>query len=286
MLKQTIGNHTELMKLDLQFFAGEEEDAILPDDYTTDSDPFEEQDTSFDEQPEQSELDTIETDEEGAQQEEQLTPEQQLRFKVKYNHEEQELGYDDAIPLIQKGMNYDKLQEQLGQLQSDPRLSFIEDLAQEQGMEVNEYLEAVKSAREDSKLQELIDQNIPEEYAREMLESRKDREERQKEKAEQGRKEAEKQEAMEFFEYFKQTNDREYDSAKDKIPQEVWDAHQQGTPMKFAYMQHQNQQLKSQLKTFKQNETNAKRAPVGSLTTFGGDEPTSEDDFLKGFNSI
>lgn len=261
----------------------ENEDAILPDDFQADTPQFEE---TQEQEPVSEELDTLETEQTEVEETEQtLTPEQ-LRFKVKYNHEEQELGYDEAVPLIQKGMNYDKLQERLGELESDPRLAFIEDLANEQGMDVHEYLDAVKSAREDAKLQELMENNIPEEYAREMLESRKDREERQREKQDNAKREYEQREAMDFFEYFKQANDRDFDSSKDKIPPEVWEANKQGTPMKFAYMQHQNNELKSQLKTLKQNETNAKRAPVGSLTAFGGDEPTSEDDFLKGFNSI
>lgn len=286
MLKQTIGNHTEPLKLNLQFFAGDE-DAVLPDDYVAESDPFEEESTDFqEEQPFESEFDTNESEDmEGNQEEQQLTPEQ-IRFKVKYNHEEQELGYDEAVPLIQKGMNYDKLQERIGQLESDPRLSFIEELANEQGMDVNEYLDAVKSAREDAELRKLVESNIPEEYAKEMLENRKFRDQQKEEQQKKADEEKKNAEFGEFFEFFKQANDRDYDPGKDQIPQEVWDAHAQGTPLKFAYMQHHNQQLKSQLKTFKQNETNAKRAPVGSLTSFGSDEAKSEDEFLKGFNSI
>lgn len=287
MLKNTFGNHTEPLKLNLQFFAGEE-DAILPDDYAAESDPFEEKSTDFQEDSfNESELDTNETEEvEGNQEGEQpLTPEQ-IRFKVKYNHEEQELGYDDAIPLIQKGMNYDKAQERIQQLESDPRLSFIEELANEQGMDVNEYLEAVKSAREDAELRKLVESNIPEEYAKEMLENRKFRDQQKEEQQKKAEEEKKNAEFNDFFQTFKDANDRDFDPSKDQIPQEVWDAHAQGTPLKFAYMQHHNNELRSQLKTFKQNETNAKRAPVGSLTAFGSDEATSEDEFLKGFNSI
>lgn len=289
MLKQTIANHSEpfLLKLDIQFFGGEE-DAILPDDYVAESNPFEEEslDPFADQEDANTEFDTNETEEVDTGQEEQqaLTPEQ-IRFKVKYNHEEQELGYDDAVPLIQKGMNYDKLQERIGQLESDPRMSFVEELASEQGMDVNEYLEAFRNHREESKLQELVQQNIPEEYAREMLESRKYREQQ---KAEQKAKEEEaskNKEFGEFFDYFKQANDRDFNSTTDKIPQEVWDMNAQGVPIKFAYMQHHSNELRNQLKTLKQNEQNTKRAPIGSLTTYGGDEQSSEDAFMRGFNS-
>jgi len=289
MLKQTIANHSEpfLLKLDIQFFGGEE-DAILPDDYVAESNPFEEEslDPFADQVETETELDTIESEEvdTGQEEEQPLTPEQ-LRFKVKYNHEEQELGYDEAVPLIQKGMNYDKLQERIGQLESDPRMSFVEELASEQGMEVNEYLEAFRNHREESKLQELVQQNIPEEYAREMLESRKYREQQKAEQKTKEEEAAKNKEFGEFFEYYKQANDRDFNSTTDKIPQEVWDMNAQGVPIKFAYMQHHSNELRSQLKTLKQNEQNTKRAPIGSLTTFGGDEPSSEDAFMRGFNS-
>lgn len=291
MSKKTIANHSEpfLLKLDIQFFSGEE-DAILPDDYVADeSNPFEEEslDPLADQVDTETELDTNETEEVDAVQEEQaLTPEQQLRFKVKYNHEEQELGYDDAIPLIQKGMNYDKQQERIQQLETDPRMAFVQELASEQGMDVNEYLEAFRNHREESKLQELVQQNIPEEYAREMLESRKYREQQKVEQQKKAEEEKKNAESVEFFEFFKQANDRDYDSSKDKIPEEVWDSHAKGTPLKYAYAEHQISQLKSQLKTLKQNEQNTKRAPIGSLTAFGGDDPTSKDPFLAGFDSI
>jgi len=37
--------------------------------------------------------------------------EEKPKFKVIYNHKEEEIDYDTAIPLIQKGMNYDKMAE-------------------------------------------------------------------------------------------------------------------------------------------------------------------------------
>jgi hypothetical protein len=51
-------------------------------------------------------------------------------------------------------------------------------------------------------------------------------------------------------------------------------------------MEHQNNQYKTQLQTLKQNESNAKKAPIGSVTAHGGNEIAGEDDFLAGFNSI
>jgi hypothetical protein len=257
-----------------------EDDAILPDDFQADQPQAEE---TLEETPVSEEVDTLETEQ--IEEEQQLTPEQ-LRFKVKYNHEEQELGYDEAVPLIQKGMNYDKLQERLQEIESDPRLSFVEELAKEQNMDVNEFLDAVRSAREEQKLNELVQQNIPEDIAKEMLESRKFREQIKAEEQKKAEEEKKNAEFGEFFEFFKQANGKDFDPSKDQIPQEVWELNQQGVPMKFAYMQHHNSQLQAQLQTYKQNETNAKRAPVSGTTEYGGTTTESTDPFLAGFDSI
>ncbi|MFC0235497.1 hypothetical protein [Fictibacillus phosphorivorans] len=259
-----------------------EEEAILPDDFQADQPQSEE--VLQEQEPVSEELDTLEPDQTEELEQPQLTPEQ-LKFKVKYNHEEQELGYEEAVPLIQKGMNYDKLQERIQQFESDPRLAFIEELAQENNMSTEEFINTVKESRQQRELDELIQQNIPEEYAKEMLESRKFREQQ---KAEQRAKEDEAKknaEFVEFFDYFKQSQGKDFDPDNDQIPQEVWELNAQGVPMKYAYMEHHNKQLQSKLSSFKQNEVNAKRAPVGSLTTHGSTEVASEDDFLKGFNS-
>lgn len=298
MFIKPIANHSELdlqnfkedsklLNLNLQYFSDGEEDVILPDEFTPEQPDLGGEENLFGDElpPDSDELPLVDELEDEAL-EGNPTPEEIAQMiKVKFNHEEQEIPLDEAIPLIQKGMNYDKLQERYGQLESDPRLSFVEEMAKDQGMDVPEFLEAVKTAREDRQLQELVQQNIPEQYAKEMLENRKFRDQLEQEKQQKAEEEKKNSEFAEFFEVFQQANDRNYDPTKDQIPQEVWDMHAQGTPLKYAYMQHHNSQLKSQLQTFKQNEKNTKRAPVGSLTNFGGDEPTSEDPFLKGFNS-
>jgi hypothetical protein len=257
-----------------------EDDVILPDDFQADTPQAEE---TTEETPVSEEVDTLETEQ--TEEEQQLTPEQ-LRFKVKYNREEQELGYDEAVPLIQKGMNYDKVQQRIQELESDPRLSFVEELAQEQGMEVNEFLETVRSAREEQKLNELVQQNIPEEYAREILENKKFREQMKAEQQQKAEEEKKNAEFGEFFDYFRQANNRDYDPSKDQLPEGVLQAHEQGIPLKFAYMQHENTQLRSQLQTLKQNEQNKQRAPINGTTQYGGSEPTSTDPFELGFDSI
>ena len=208
------------------------------------------------------------------------------KLKIKYNHEEQEITLDEAVELAQKGKNYDKLQQKLQQLETDPRLSFVEELAKEQGMEVNEFLEATKQWREQQKLDQLIQQNIPEDMAKEILENRKFREQYESQQKAKSNEEKQNAEYNEFFQFFKQVNDRDFDPQKDQIPNEVWQATQNGVPLKFAYMEHHNNQLRSQLKIQKQNEENTKKAPVRGTSAHGSNEVASEDDFMRGFNSI
>ena len=285
MLKKQIANHSErLLKLDLQLFA-DNEDVILPDDFQEVTSEAEEALTDDFENVEAA-ADTTETAETETKHEEQLSEEQQAFLRVKYNKEELELDEATARELAQKGMNYDKLQEKLQQVESDPRLSFVDEMANQFGMTVPEYLDAVRQQREQDQLNELIQNNIPEDLAQEILESRKDRESRKQQ--EQARADEQKKNAEfgEFFAYFKQANGRDFNPGQDEIPQEVWAANQNGTPLKYAYMEHHNNQMKSQLQVFKQNNENTQKAPVTGISAHGSEEVASEDDFLRGFNSI
>ncbi|TYS46761.1 hypothetical protein [Bacillus infantis] len=262
----------------------ENEDMILPDDFQEAADL-----------PQSDDLDTVETVEDTTdtgQTEDSTTSEQQAEeqrqafLKVKYNKEELDLGEDEARELAQKGLNYDKTLERLQALESDPRLTFVEELASEFNMTVPEYLEAVQQQKEQERLNELIQQNIPEELAKEILESRKDRETRKQEQEEKSNQEKANAEYLDFFDYYKSVNGKDFDANTDQIPAEVWEANKSGVPLKYAFMEHHNNQLLSQVKILKQNEENAKSSPVGSVTTHGSTETAVDDDFLKGFNSI
>lgn len=258
----------------------ENEDVILPDDYQETTPP------QVDEtiEPVETELETNQTEtteELGTEQ-----PQIPSAFKVKFNHEEKEITYDDAIPLIQKGMNYDKQIERLQQLETDPRLHFVQELAESYNMTVEEYMDAVKQQKEQEALNELVQNNIPEEYAKEMLENRKFRQQFESERQTKVQQEKQNEEFNEFFSYFKDVIGKEFNPEKDEIPASVWEANKNGVPLKYAYMEHQNQTFKSQLQQLKQNQSNVKKTPVGSVTKHGSTELAVDDDFLRGFNSI
>jgi hypothetical protein len=178
------------------------------------------------------------------------------------------------------------VQERLQSLESDPRLTFVEELAQREGMTTEEFITAFRERQEQQQINELIQNNIPEEYAKEMIENRKFREQFQSKEKEQQEQQKQQAELTEFLGYFKQANGRDFDSQKDAIPPEVLEANQNGVPLKFAFMEHHNNQLQQQLKIMKQNKENTQRAPVGSVTQHGSTETASKDPFEMGFDSI
>jgi hypothetical protein len=252
----------------------ENEDMILPDDFEMDTTPDEVTETDDSTQE-------VESTEQSTEQ-----PEQTPFLKVKYNKEEMELDEERARELAQKGLNYDKTLERLQALESDPRLAFIEQLASQHNMTPQEYIEAVKQQQEQERINQLVEQGISEEIAQELLENRKFREQFDAEKKAKAEEEKKNADYNEFFDYYREANGRDFVPNQDTIPQSVWDATEKGVPLKFAYMMHENSQLRNQLTTLKQNESNAKKAPVGSVTAHGGNQIESEDDFLAGFNSI
>lgn len=115
-----------LFKMNLQLFAEDieppVEDEIIPDEDVILPDDFQEVDNPAEPQA-------------GEEPAEDTTPEadkqpEPYKLKVKYNHEEMEIPENEAIPLIQKGLNYDKLQERLNSIQNDPRLSRYQNVEQ------------------------------------------------------------------------------------------------------------------------------------------------------------
>jgi hypothetical protein len=258
------------------------EDMILPDDFEMPAEVETVEDTT---PTEETEVETFETQEPTESQETEPT-EQTPFLKVKYNKEEMELDEERAKELAQKGLNYDKVQERLQELERDPRLSFIEDIAKDYGMTPDEYIEAVRQQKEQAKIDELVSQGISEELAQEINENKKFREQMEAEKKAKAEEEKKNQDFAEFFDYFRTANGREYVPNQDAIPENVWESVNQGVPLKFAYMAHENTQLRSQLSTLKQNKANASKAPVGSVTAHGGNEIASDDPFLAGFDSI
>ena len=71
----------------------------------------------------------------GQTQETQEVVAEQPKIKVKYDKEEKELSYDEAVTLAQKGMNYDRLNEKYDSLKAkEHAIKLVEKLAEQNGM--------------------------------------------------------------------------------------------------------------------------------------------------------
>jgi hypothetical protein len=202
------------------------------------------------------------------------------KFKVKFNHEEQELGYDEAVPLIQKGMNYDKLQERFNSIQSDPRLGKYD--------RVTEVSKLLGYQTDDALVEALFNtyyENIATRDGLTVDQVRKDAELIQRETAltqkEQNDARVKAENAM-YAGLLKAFPDIK---ATDVKP-ETWARVKQGMDLTAAYIEQRNQDLEAQVKVMKQNVINARTAPVGSVTAHGSAEAAHQDPFLMGFESI
>ncbi|WP_243299136.1 hypothetical protein [Bacillus litorisediminis] len=270
------------MELNEQFNANhstEQEDVILPDDFGQE----EVAETQIKESAEEVEVEETEAP---PQAEEQPTQEeiQALKLKVKYNSQELELDEEKARELAQKGLNYEKAVERAKQEARDQWVA--EQGFTWNGKPITTEAEYKQALMEQELMQKYQNQNLPEDVVKELIENRKFREQYEADRKAKEQQEKSNAEFQDFFAYFRELNGRDFDSAKDKVPQEVWDLNQKGVPLKFAYMQHHTNQLQNQLKVLKQNQENAQRAPIQGVTQHGSQEIAAEDDFLKGFNSI
>lgn len=250
-----------------------DDDAILPDD-----DAAEPQVENQDNQPNGEDTKPPEEAKE--------EPKEPYKFKVKFNHEEMEIAEPDAIPLIQKGLNYDKLQERYNAIQNDPRLSKyekVEKISKLLGYQTDDQLiEALYNLH----YQTVANQRglTPEQVRKEIELQEKEAQIKAKEKAEQEKEKAdqEKKQREAMYERFLE---RFPDVKPEDIKLETWEKVKNGMDLIAAYIEQRNQDLETQLKLIKQKEKNKSTAPVGGVTNHGSIDPTAEDDFLAGFNS-
>lgn len=214
-------------------------------------------------------------------------------IRVKFNHEERELGLDEAAVYAQKGMNYDKLEERVRSFEANNAKT--ERLAKNLGYDSAEAM--IKAAEENfinSQIRELVDAGNTEAMAKFLVEQRMEKASRaeQQESAPQEKPNPEvqgrplipperKAELDEFAKAYPGVT---------KLPDEVFEANRNGVRLKTAY---ENYQLKQkyaeqtkQLNILKQNQAAAERAPVtGTVGKAAPKKEEPEDPFLKGFSS-
>lgn len=219
------------------------------------------------------------------------------KFKVKYNKEEKELEYDEAVPLIQKGMNYGKLETRLEELQKEKeKWKEYEEttslLAKDIGVsesEVSKRLREQHFARQDKKRAESEGITVEQAKARRISETRASQLENENQTLKQQLTEKEqqdqlvelkRQEWVEFKEAFPNINE---------LPEEVNEKWLHGTPPKQAYSDWQEKsELKRKLKEMEDRlgitETNQSNAEASTGALGAGadpDKPLTLDDVNK-----
>lgn len=132
-----------------------------------------------------------------------------------------------------------------------------------------EYQAALDKQEQEQRLSELLEQNIPEEYATEMLENRKFREQFE---AEKQAKEQQKQQQADFQDFMSAFPDVK----AEEIPTEVWQANAKGIPLRYAYAEHALKLTREVEAKAKANAENAK----GSMGSITGDGVANESDFV------
>lgn len=215
-----------------------------------------------------------------------------LSKQVKYNGESVNIeSIDDLITNFQKGLNYDKKQEQYENLQNSKVEQYVSKKAKELGMTVDEYIDQVENyekeqerEKEKARLEEMINNGVPEDVAKEVIATsqlRKQLQEKEnqlKEQEERAKAESSKNKQYEdFVEQFPNVKPED-------IPKEVFEK-AQSSDLVSAYKDWLIKDLETKLQIKEQNERNAKSA-IGSVTETGTTEKQKPVDmFLEGFDS-
>lgn len=275
------GTPTETMESDDDFFNDIDNEVLSKEENSS------EEETNEDSEPSETQEDNSEDEKEV-----DFKPLlEELSKKVKYNKENVTIeNLEDLINGYQKGLNYDKKVQELENLQNSKAEVYLKKKADELGISVDEYMDQVeayekqqKAERDQERLEEMMENGVPEELAREVIATAelrrqlqlKENELKEKEEATKA-KEKESKEYEEFLKNFPDVN-------PDKIPKEVFEE-AANSNLSSAYMKYRLNELETQLKVAKQNEEN-NASTVGGVTNTGTTkENYISDPFLEGFS--
>lgn len=215
---------------------------------------------------------------------------EELSKKVKYNKENVTIeNLEDLINGYQKGLNYDKKVQELENLQNSKAEVYLKKKADELGITVDEYMDQVEDyekrqqeEQDQARLEEMIENGVPEYVAREVIATAelrrklqlKENELKEMEKASKA-KEKENKEYEDFLKNFPDVNPED-------IPKEVFEE-AVNSDLSSAYMKYKMKDLENQLKIAKQNQENAESTVGGVTETGTTQENHTIDPFLEGF---
>lgn len=273
------------------------DDAILPDDFDPNAQDYSIEDTSTDDFF--TKEDSGETDAQAEQEQNATEPTiadeppaspVPPTIKVRFNHEDRELSYDEAAIYAQKGMNYDKLEQRVKEY--DALRDKMSRLAKNLEYETpEEMIDAAENNFRERQIRKLVEDGNTEAMARFLVDQQA-----KATAAESAPQTPPPQEVpspapqrptltperkAELDEFI-----RAYPGVT-KLPDEVIAANRQGVRLLVAYERYVNKDALRERAILKQNQASAAKAPV---TGVAGKSPTTQDKtaddpFLKGFNS-
>jgi hypothetical protein len=184
--------------------------------------------------------------------------------KVKHLHEEKEIDpySEEGKNYIQKGMDYERVKTKYES--SKGTADFVETLAKQQGMTVEDYITAVNESQKQQEIETLASANgLDSEMAEELYLLRQERKDRAVREQEYQAKERENQEYMTFFKEFP-------DVSAESIPKEVFELRAKNPAMSLtdAYIRNEYSTMKNNNKTAEVNAKNA-GATTGSVAGNG-----------------
>ena len=227
-------------------------------------------------------------------------------IRVRYNHETLDMPVAVAAQYAQKGLNYDRMMERLGntslelaqtkqQLQQMAWAEQAQILAKRMGYEsAAEMVETAQQNFLQAQVDQLVDTGVPEPLAKEMVESKLQSQAQPP------------QQSMPVQPITPPPNlpppmadpvitraEQEVDvllaafpeAGKALLPDSVLDAFNAGVPLVAAYARYKEQEAQKQLTIAKQNQDSAFRAPVTGATKHGSGANKAKDPFLAGFDS-
>lgn len=241
---------------------------------------------------------TNEADKDGAEGKQELdSNDSEQKFVVKVNSETREVSYKDAPTWIQKGMDYDRVKEQLAterqnsqdlQGKLDQQSEYIDTLnliSEVAGIPINELLERlhVNAVKKDGQTEAEVRAQIRADKLERQLKAQTQHRNEQQEKQDQANARMER-DIQEFKAAFPDvTVDQEL---ADKLAADI----RAGMSLTSAYLKMENQRLRQEAEQQKQavaaaakNKSNRAKAPGSQRDSGGRREKTAEDDFFAAF---
>lgn len=182
------------------------------------------------------------------------------KYQVKYNGEFQELPLSELIKNAQKGMNYDKVLSERDSLKASKHFSIIDKLARQNGLSVDEYLNAIEQNLEKTEIENTTPENVPFDVKQKLYQLERENQQLKEKEAQSNAEMQQRQEYLNFVKVYPNVSE---------IPQEVVRDVAGGMSLMSAYMKYENAQLKTQLSTIQTNQNNKKKA-LGSLSNDAG----------------